>query len=82
MPLLRLLVVTTAVRLPAVVGKVVKFTVNWVDVALATVPTAPLLKTTVLFPGMLLKFIPEIIKEVAFDAKLVVFEVTVGLGAT
>lgn len=41
-------VVTTAVRLPAVVGLVVKVTVNAVAVAVLTVPTAPSLKATVL----------------------------------
>ena len=40
-------VVTTAVRLPTVVGLVSILTVNDVVVAAVTVPTAPLLKTTV-----------------------------------
>ena len=39
MPLLTLLVVTTAVRLPAVLGLVEKVTVSWVAVAVVTVPT-------------------------------------------
>lgn len=47
-PLLTPLVVTTAERLPATNGFVVKSTVNDVLVAALTVPTAPLLKTTVL----------------------------------
>lgn len=41
-------VVTTAVRLPSDVGLVPKFTVSEVGVAAVTVPTAPLLNTTVL----------------------------------
>jgi hypothetical protein len=46
------LVVTIAVRLPAVVGLVLKVTVMAVAEALVTDPTAPLLKTTVLLPGV------------------------------
>lgn len=48
-PLLMLLVVTTAVKLPADVGLTENVTVKAVAVALVTAPTAPLLKTTVLF---------------------------------
>jgi hypothetical protein len=48
LPLARLLVVTMAVRVPAEVGLVEKVTVSEVAVAEVTVPTAPLLKTTVL----------------------------------
>lgn len=40
------LVVTTAVMLPTALGRVVRFTVNVVAVAAATVPTAPLLSVT------------------------------------
>ena len=46
-PLLTLLVVTTAVRLPAVAGLVKNVTVSEVAVAAVTVPTAPSLKVTV-----------------------------------
>lgn len=46
------MVVTIAVRLPAVVGLVLKVTVMDVAEALVTVPTAPLLNTTVLLPGV------------------------------
>ncbi len=45
-PLLTLLLVTMAVRLPAA-GLVEKVTVSEVAVALVTVPTAPLFSTTV-----------------------------------
>lgn len=53
--LLTLLLVTIAVKLPAVVGEVESETVNVVEVAAVTVPTAPLLKTTVLSPGVVSK---------------------------
>lgn len=53
--LLTLLLVTIAVKLPAVVGEVDKLTVSDVDVAAVTVPTAPLLKVTVLSPGVVSK---------------------------
>lgn len=46
------MVVTIAVRLPAVVGRVLKVTVMAVAEALVTDPTAPLLNTTVLLPGV------------------------------
>lgn len=46
------MLVTIAVKLPAVVGDVDKVTVNDVAVAAVTVPTAPLLKVTVLSPGV------------------------------
>ncbi len=47
-PLLTLFVVTCAVRLPAAVGLVEKLTFRVVAVADVTVPTAPLLKVTLL----------------------------------
>ena len=50
-PLLTRSVVTTAVRLPAVVGLVENVTVSEVAVAAVTVPTAPSLKATVLLPA-------------------------------
>ena len=51
-PLLTPFVVTIAVRLPAEVGLVVRATVNEKLVAAVTVPTAPLLNTTVLFEAI------------------------------
>ena len=51
-PLPMLLDVTTAVRLPALVGLVEKVTVSAVAVAAVTVPTAPLLKTTLLLAAV------------------------------
>ena len=59
-PLLAPLVVTTAVRLPAEVGLVEKVTVNAVAVADETVPTAPLLNTTVLLVAVVSKPLPLI----------------------
>ncbi len=53
-PLLCVLVVTEAVRLPATVGLVPKVTVKLVADALVTVPTAPLLNVTVLFAAVVL----------------------------
>ena len=47
-------VVTTAARLPAEMGLVEKLTVSEVALAVVTVPTAPLLKTTLLLPTTVL----------------------------
>jgi hypothetical protein len=62
-PLLTLFVVTTAVRLPAVSGRVERVTVSDVAVASVTVPTAPLLKTTVLLAEVVSKPKPLIVNE-------------------
>ena len=59
-PLSELFVVTTAVKLPAVVGLVLKVTVIAVLDALVTDPTAPLLTATVLLPGVVSKPTPLI----------------------
>ena len=77
-PLLAPLVVTTAVRLPAVL-RVVKLIVNVVDVALETVPTAPLLKVTVLLAAVVSNPVPLMVSVVAPSARLAVFKVMVGL---
>ena len=78
-PLLRLLVVTTAVRFPAV-GGVVMETVNWVAVAEVTFPTAPLLNTTKLFPAVVLNPNPRIVSVVVDKViAVVVLEVTDGI---
>lgn len=71
--------VTMAVKLPAVVGLVVNVTVNAVDVAAVTVPTAPLLKETVLFAAVVLKPVPVIVTVDASAAKFDVELVTVGV---
>lgn len=60
LPLATPLVVTTAVKLPAVVGLVLNVTVIEVADALVTAPTAPLLNTTVLLPGVVSKPVPLI----------------------
>lgn len=57
-PLLTLLLLTIAVRLPAEVGLVPSETVKLFSVAPVTVPTAPLLKVTVLSPGVVSKAKP------------------------
>ena len=82
-PLEMLLVVTTAVRMPAVVGAVLKVTVNWVVVAEETLPIAPLLKVTELFAAVGEKPVPLIDNEVALIARLGgLFEFTVGATGT
>lgn len=78
-PLLTLLVVTTAVRLPARAGLVVKSTVSEVVVAALTVPTAPLFITTVLLEMVVpSKPKPLMVTEVALAATAVVLLVTTG----
>jgi hypothetical protein len=78
-PLLRPLVVTMAVKLPAEVGAVVRFTVSVVAVAAVTVPTAPLLKTTVLLAAVVENPVPVIVMLLAFATRrAVVFVVTTG----
>jgi len=70
--------VTTAVRLPVVLGCVVRFTVNWVDVAEVTVPIASLLKSTVLLLGVVEKPIPLMVIVGALVARAVELRVIVG----
>ena len=70
--------VTTAVRLPVALGCVLKVMVNWVAVALETVPTAPLLKVTVLLAAVVSNPVPAMVRVVALMARLLVFKVTVG----
>ncbi len=64
-PLLAEFVVTTAVKLPAAVGLVVRLTVKVVSVALVTFPTAPLLNVTRLFAAVGSKPTPLIVSVVA-----------------
>ena len=68
--------VTTAVRFPRD-GAVLKVTVNWVAVALVTVPV-PLLNVTVLLAAVVSNPVPAMVKVVALIARLVVSKVTVG----
>lgn len=74
-----LFVVTTAVRLPAVVGLVDRVTVREVAVAAVTVPTAPLLKATVFLLAMGSNPKPFIVRVVTLAAWLDVLLVTTGI---
>lgn len=78
-PLLTLLLVTTAVKLPAVAGLVENVTVRTVRVAVVTVPTAPLLNTTVLFPAVVSKPKPLMVTVAALAARFAVLLVTTGV---
>lgn len=77
--LLTPLAVIIAVRLPAEMGLAEKATVNSLDVAAVTVPTAPLLKITVLLLPVVSKPNPAIVMVAASAAKLLVLLVTIGL---
>ena len=77
-PLLTELVVTTAVKFPRLVGRVVRFTVSEVAVAAVTVPIAPKLKTTVLLPAVALKPTPLIVILDCVTVRLLVLAVIVG----
>ena len=71
---------TIAVKLPAEVGAVVRLMVRVVAVAAATVPTAPLLKTTALLTAVVENPTPVMIRVLVFAAKrAVVLVVTTGL---
>ena len=73
-----LFVVTMAVRLPAAAGLVENVTVRDVAVAAVTVPTAPLLNTTVFCAAVVLKARPVIVIVLAFAARPDVLAVTDG----
>src|SRR5260370_28514528 len=77
-PLLTPLVVTTAVRLPAVAGLVLNVTVSDVAVAAVTVPTAPSLNVTVLFAAVGSKPKPLIVTVGALAASEGALGVTTG----
>ncbi len=70
--------VTTAVRLPALVGLVEKVTVSEVAVAAVTVPTAPLLKTTVLLAAVKSKPKPLMVMVLASAARSAALVVMTG----
>ncbi len=78
-PLLSEPVVTTAVKLPTAVGLVPNVTVSEVVEAEVTVPTAPLLKVTVLPEAVGLNPKPLIVMPDAFAARLAVLLVTTGV---
>jgi hypothetical protein len=79
LPLLRLLVVTTAVRFPTVVGLVEKVTVSKLAVAVVTVPTTPLLKVTVLFAAVEENPNPLIVIVAEFAPRFAVLLVMTGI---
>ena len=78
-PLFTPLVVMTAVKFPAMVGFVEKETLSVFAVAAVTVPTAASLKTMVLFPAIVSKPKPWIVKVDALAARLAIALVTTGL---
>src|SRR5258706_14912267 len=78
-PLLTALVVTTAVRLPAVAGLGENVTVSDVAVAAVTVPNAPSLKTSMLLAAVVSKPKPLMTIVVSLAARLVVFVGTDGV---
>lgn len=78
-PLAKVLVVTTAVRLPAEVGFVDKETVSSVAVAVVTVPTASLLNTIVLLLAVVSKPKPAIVSVAALADRFAVLAVTAGI---
>ena len=79
LPLLRLLVVTTAVRFPTVVGLVEKVTVSKLAVAVVTVPTTPLLKVTVLFAAVVENPNPLMVIVGEFAPRFAVLLVMIGI---
>lgn len=78
-PLLTLLEVTTAVKLPSAAGLVLNVTVSDVVVADVTVPTALLLNTTVLLAELALKPKPRMITVLAVIEAVLVLLVTTGI---
>src|SRR6185312_16346065 len=78
-PLLTLLVVTTAVKLPTAVGFVENVTVSEVALAAVTVPTAPSFKTTVLWAAVGSNPKPLKVNVAALAARLTVLVVRTGM---
>jgi hypothetical protein len=77
-PLVPPFVVIIAVRFPRVVDRVVKVTVNWVEVALVTVPKVPRLNATVLLLAVVSNPDPLIVIVVALIGRFAVLALTVG----
>ncbi len=73
------MVVTTAVRLPADVGRVENVTVRACCVAAVTVPMAPLLKTTTLREATGSNANPLIVTVLLLAARFTVLLVTIGM---
>ena len=78
-PLLGLLVVTEALRSPAVVGFVENVTVSEVAVAEMTSPIAPSSRVTVLLPGVMSNPKPLMVSVAALAARSAVLLVTTGV---
>ena len=78
-PLLTLSVVTTAVKLPRLVGGLESVTVSDVAVAAVTVPAAPLLSATVLLAAVASKPKPLMVSVVKLAATLAMLAVTTGV---
>jgi len=72
------LLVTTAVKLPAVTGRVVRFTVNEVAVAAVIAPTAPLSKVIESFAAVVSNPRPAMITVLRFAARNAELLVTTG----
>lgn len=72
------MVVTTACKLPSVVGLVVRLMVSEVVVAALTTPIAPLLKLTVFSASVVLNPKPLMVTVDTFAPMLVAFGVTIG----
>ena len=70
--------VTTAVKLPAVTGRVVRLTVNDVEVAAVIDPTAPLSKVIASLANVVSNPNPAMMTELAFAARKAVLLVTTG----
>lgn len=68
---------TVALSAPREVALVENVTVSNVEVALVTVPTAPLLKVTVLLPAVVEKPVPAMSRVVELCTKLAVLDVMV-----
>src|SRR5262249_53496486 len=78
-PLPTRVLVTTGVKLPALVGLVVNVTVSEVALAVVTLPTAPPLKTTVLLPGVAEKPTPLMMILLTFAGSTAELMVTTGV---
>jgi hypothetical protein len=63
------------------VGRVVKVTVSWVEVAAVTLTTAPRLNITVLLAAVVSKPVPVMVTVVALIDRDAEFRLTVGRGA-
>lgn len=77
-PLLTPLLVTTAVKLPAVTGRVVRLTVKDVEVAAVIDPTAPLSNVMESFANVVSNPSPAMMTELAFAARNALLLVTTG----